>query len=489
MSTTVNTGWLKDNTGEKFAPKTLSSQIITNDGESFDEEIKEYIDTLADVELTKAQYDALGDSVLTDGKTYFITDIDGESGGSGGTIIANTDGVVINVEIGNWVEQSDGTYINTIDVENVSINDVYDISLYGDYSEEQAYAFDFLVTSIDTYNGQVVLTASEEITVAFSIILRGRVNLENKNVYVSDLSATSISYDNSESNMAATDMQNAIDELATSVNGFIVNVTADSWDLQEDGTYRKIISVEQLTGNEILDVCLYPGETHTEEQITAYSELINSIETEEGRIILIASEIITVGFKILLYGRIGFNIDVVESEGNGKAITLTQEEYDALSEEEKSSGIYVISDAEDLTAKNLAYDGSLSGLGNNTQDAIDNLAKIAYIVEEDDIEDVHYRKWSNGTMEQWLNRVTTDVSIATAYSGVWYWGEYIWNFPIAFTNSPTVTIGIAKWGTSLSFGTFGSANATSAAIRLIDVASRATGTNTKITAYACGKWK
>ena len=33
---TVNTGWLKDNNGEKFAPKTLSSQVITSDGISID---------------------------------------------------------------------------------------------------------------------------------------------------------------------------------------------------------------------------------------------------------------------------------------------------------------------------------------------------------------------------------------------------------------------------------------------------------------------
>ena len=33
---TVNTGWLKDNNGEKFAPKTLSSQVMTKDGISID---------------------------------------------------------------------------------------------------------------------------------------------------------------------------------------------------------------------------------------------------------------------------------------------------------------------------------------------------------------------------------------------------------------------------------------------------------------------
>lgn len=32
MSTTVNACWLKDNNGNRFAPKTLSYQIITNVG-------------------------------------------------------------------------------------------------------------------------------------------------------------------------------------------------------------------------------------------------------------------------------------------------------------------------------------------------------------------------------------------------------------------------------------------------------------------------
>ena len=32
MSTTVNTGWIKDVDGNKFAPKTLFSQVIDSDG-------------------------------------------------------------------------------------------------------------------------------------------------------------------------------------------------------------------------------------------------------------------------------------------------------------------------------------------------------------------------------------------------------------------------------------------------------------------------
>jgi len=42
---TANTGWLKDNNGEKFAPKTLSSQVITESGET----LNSVLDNLDDV--------------------------------------------------------------------------------------------------------------------------------------------------------------------------------------------------------------------------------------------------------------------------------------------------------------------------------------------------------------------------------------------------------------------------------------------------------
>ena len=335
MSITVQTGWLKDHNGEKIAPKTLSSQIITSEGKSLEEHIKEQL----------------------------------SSAGS-------TDGIVVNVEIGNWIEQSDGTYTNTIIVDGISSSDVYDVNLYEDYSEEQAMAFDFLVTSIDTKNNKVILTASQKINTAFSIILRGKVNLEYKNVFVSDLSATSIEYDNSKSRLDATNMQNAMDEIATMVNGLIVNVTADGWNLQEDGTYRKIILLEQLTGNETLDVCLYPGDVHTEAQNVAFSELVNSIETAEGMIILTSIEEITVAFRIFLYGKVNFEEkNLVAVKGSLLEIEkISEEEFANLSEEEKAAGNYLVDDGEDdefLSARNIEFDGFEIGMDvDNVHDAI-----------------------------------------------------------------------------------------------------------------------
>lgn len=60
----------------------------------------------------------------------------------------------------------------------------------------------------------------------------------------------------------------------------------------------------------------------------------------------------------------------------GGVTTLTQAEYDALSEEEQNTGVYLISDGGDdsFTAKNITYDGTTTGLGNNVQSAIDILS-------------------------------------------------------------------------------------------------------------------
>jgi hypothetical protein len=46
MSTTVKTGWLKDKNGDKFAPKTLISQVQTNDGILLEDKIQADLDAV-----------------------------------------------------------------------------------------------------------------------------------------------------------------------------------------------------------------------------------------------------------------------------------------------------------------------------------------------------------------------------------------------------------------------------------------------------------
>lgn len=75
--------------------------------------------------------------------------------------------------------------------------------------------------------------------------------------------------------------------------------------------------------------------------------------------------------------------DAMEEGGGGNANVhiLTQAEYDALPDSKNSDGvIYVISDAPDMDARNIFYDGSKTGLGNDIQEAIDNLSKRGGLV-------------------------------------------------------------------------------------------------------------
>ena len=47
----VNTGWLKNKNGEKFAPMTLTSQIITTDGEILENAISDWLNKREFIQL------------------------------------------------------------------------------------------------------------------------------------------------------------------------------------------------------------------------------------------------------------------------------------------------------------------------------------------------------------------------------------------------------------------------------------------------------
>jgi hypothetical protein len=49
MSTKVKTGWLHDKNGDKFAPKTLTSQVQTSDGTLLEDKIQ------ADLDIAKSE--------------------------------------------------------------------------------------------------------------------------------------------------------------------------------------------------------------------------------------------------------------------------------------------------------------------------------------------------------------------------------------------------------------------------------------------------
>lgn len=193
-------------------------------------------------------------------------------------VASAVNGIIIEVPSSDWELREDGTYTNTVVVEEVTGEETFDISLYGEnITKEQAQAFDELVEWVDVQNGKVVFISYSEITTTFSVILKGKINFDEQNVvYAKDL---------------------------ISVNGIIVNIDTEGWELREDG-YVKTIEVTDITGDETFDVSLY-GE-YTDEQSIAYDELVTNIETEDGKVVFTASEVPTVSFSVLLRGKINF---------------------------------------------------------------------------------------------------------------------------------------------------------------------------------------
>lgn len=67
MPTTVKTGWLQDKNGDKFAPKTLTSQVQTNDGTLIEDKIK------ADIDAVRA---AVNPEFASIGQTLIVKAVD-----------------------------------------------------------------------------------------------------------------------------------------------------------------------------------------------------------------------------------------------------------------------------------------------------------------------------------------------------------------------------------------------------------------------------
>lgn len=118
--------------------------------------------------------------------------------------------------------------------------------------------------------------------------------------------AISLAYDNVKSKLAATNVQDAIDEVVNIQNGLLVTVEKDKW-ASSDGVYTYEISIPGLTGNEMLDVDLYDDGTATEDQIEFYN-LILDVESSADKITLTSNTAPTATIKLTLRGK--FSVDI-----------------------------------------------------------------------------------------------------------------------------------------------------------------------------------
>ena len=98
MSTTVKTGWLNDKNGDKFAPKTLISQVQTSDGTLLEDKIQ------ADLEAAKSYADSIVPEIITE-VTSEVTDEQIPSAKAVYDCVQGSNMLVIKVE-----EADDGTY-------------------------------------------------------------------------------------------------------------------------------------------------------------------------------------------------------------------------------------------------------------------------------------------------------------------------------------------------------------------------------------------
>ena len=101
-----------------------------------------------------------------------------------------------------------------------------------------------------------------------------------------------------------------------------------------------------------------------------------------------------------------------------------------------------------------------------------------------------YVKFNDGTMICWDAKTVTNVGITNAYGSL-FQTTYNVTYPVAFTAKPALMCTEFRWGTSASWATIGTVDdpKTQGQLRVIDIASRASGTSTNISWVAIGKWK
>lgn len=79
MSTTVKTGWLKDKNGDKFAPKTLTSQVQTSDGILIEDKIQtdlESVKTYINTKLSELPDPVVYPASASVGQTIVVKEVD-----------------------------------------------------------------------------------------------------------------------------------------------------------------------------------------------------------------------------------------------------------------------------------------------------------------------------------------------------------------------------------------------------------------------------
>lgn len=88
------------------------------------------------------------------------------------------------------------------------------------------------------------------------------------------------------------------------MNGIVIELLANNWVAQSNGTFTNTVEYDGFTSDDILEVDLYDDGTLTETQISEYDGYITELNVEDGKIIAIATTKPTQTIKILARGEI-----------------------------------------------------------------------------------------------------------------------------------------------------------------------------------------
>ncbi len=318
------------------------------------------------IQCTPAEYDALTPEQKNNGSEYFVYDSVNDVG-----FIYRYNHVYgsSTIEAENVIYDNTGTQISVTNVQDAlteldaELNSLFSLVSLAQYNE---------LTPEQKNNG----------TVYFVSLGANAGEIYKNNKLYGSTRALKISYDNTTSNLTATDVQSALDEIVTDFAASHVQLTQAQYDAltpaeQADGTVYFVYETGADSG-----VIYRNGHLFSVTELDA--ENVNYDNTDSG----------------LDATNVQDALDEVVDMFDGARVQLTQAEYDELTPAEQANGTtyYVYNTGDEagviyrnghlfstteLTAEDVSYDNTDSGLtADDVQEAIDELADAIVNVHE-----------------------------------------------------------------------------------------------------------
>ena len=194
--------------------------------------------------------------------------------------------VVVPLLVEDWVEDEDGGFVQTVDVEGLGAGNNPVITLYSlaeEISDEEWAAYT-LITDVNVEQGQITFIAIEKPEITFTVIAKS----------VTAASGTEVALDG---------LIKKVDAIETSLTDIAIPLLVSDWVLDEaTSTYSQDITINGLGGDSVPLVALSSvGDIATEEEIEAYA-CISDVVTSENTMTFIASELPKISFTVVAKG-------------------------------------------------------------------------------------------------------------------------------------------------------------------------------------------